>query len=127
MPGAIRTACLVLPLLLMSSVADANGKDIVLADSRSDQIRTGTAIGSKGARAAGFTSVSVTELPMMWPFSAPEDVVHALRRCRDYEHPRALEATLCLRAGAIIPLDDTLRPYAPARGEAARRRRRCPG
>jgi SAM-dependent methyltransferase len=29
-------------------------------------------------RAAGFTSVSVTELPMVWPFSAPEDVVPAV-------------------------------------------------
>ena len=49
MPGAIRTAaCLVLPLLLVPSVAEANGKDIVLADSRSDEIRTGTVIGSRG-------------------------------------------------------------------------------
>jgi len=29
-------------------------------------------------RAAGFTSVSVTELPMVWPFSTPEDVVPAV-------------------------------------------------
>lgn len=32
----------------------------------------------KALRAAGFTSVSVTELPMVWPFSTPEDVVPAV-------------------------------------------------
>ena len=48
MHGAIRTACLVLPLLLTPSLAQANGKDIVLADSRSNEIRKGTVIGSKG-------------------------------------------------------------------------------
>jgi len=32
----------------------------------------------KVLRAAGFASVAVTELPMMWPFSTPEDVVPAV-------------------------------------------------
>ncbi len=48
MSGAIKTACLLLPLLLTPSLAEANGKDIVLADSRSDAIRKGAVIGSKG-------------------------------------------------------------------------------
>lgn len=46
--GAMKTACLLLPLLLTPSLAEANGKDIVLADSRSDEIRKGAVIGSKG-------------------------------------------------------------------------------
>ena len=46
--GPIKTACLVLPLLLTPSLAEANGKDIVLADSRSNEIRKGTVSGSKG-------------------------------------------------------------------------------
>ena len=46
--GPIKTACLLLPLLLTPSLAEANGKDIVLADSRSDEIRKRTVIGSKG-------------------------------------------------------------------------------
>ncbi len=44
---AIRTACLVLPLLWTPSLAEANGKDIVVADSRSDETRKGAVIGSK--------------------------------------------------------------------------------
>src|SRR5262249_41363436 len=47
--GAIKTACLVLPLLLLTpSLAEANGKDMVLADSRSDEKRKGGVTGSKG-------------------------------------------------------------------------------
>ena len=46
--GAMKTACLLLPLLLTPSLAEANGKDIVLADSRSDEIRKGAVIGSQG-------------------------------------------------------------------------------
>jgi acetyl esterase/lipase len=46
--GAMKTACLLLPLLLTLSLAEANGKDIVLANSRSDEIRKGAVIGSKG-------------------------------------------------------------------------------
>jgi len=46
--GAMKTACLLLPLFLTPSLAKANGKDIVLADSRSDEIRKGAVIGSKG-------------------------------------------------------------------------------
>jgi acetyl esterase/lipase len=44
----MRTACLLLPLLLAPSLAEANGKVIVLADSQSGEIRKGTVIGSKG-------------------------------------------------------------------------------
>jgi hypothetical protein len=29
----------------------------------------------RALRAAGFVSISVTEIPMLWPFSAPEEVV----------------------------------------------------
>jgi len=46
--GAMKTACLLLPLLLAPSLAEANGKVIVLADSQSDEIRKGAVIGSKG-------------------------------------------------------------------------------
>jgi len=46
--GAIKTACLVLLLLLTPSLAEANGKDMVLAASRGDEIRKGAVIGSKG-------------------------------------------------------------------------------
>ncbi len=46
--GAIKTACLVLPLLVTLSLAEANGKDTVLADSRSDEMRKGAVTGSKG-------------------------------------------------------------------------------
>jgi acetyl esterase/lipase len=48
MSGAIKTACLVLPFLLTPSFAPANGKDIVLADGRSNEIRKGIVSGSKG-------------------------------------------------------------------------------
>jgi hypothetical protein len=34
--GAIKTACLLLPLLLTPSLAEANGKDVVLADDGGD-------------------------------------------------------------------------------------------
>jgi acetyl esterase/lipase len=44
---AIKTACLVLPLLLTPSLAEANGKEIVVADSRSNEIGKGTVSGSK--------------------------------------------------------------------------------
>jgi acetyl esterase/lipase len=44
----IKTACLVLPLLLTGSPAYAKGKDMVLADRQSDEIRKGAVIGSKG-------------------------------------------------------------------------------
>jgi acetyl esterase/lipase len=46
--GAIKTACLVLPLLVTPSLAEANGKDMVLADGRSDEMRKGAVTGSKG-------------------------------------------------------------------------------
>jgi acetyl esterase/lipase len=46
--GAMKTACMLLPLLLTPSLAEANGKDIVLADSRSDETSKGAVIGSKG-------------------------------------------------------------------------------
>jgi acetyl esterase/lipase len=46
--GAMKTACMLLSLLLTPSLAEANGKDIVLADRRSDEINNGAVIGSKG-------------------------------------------------------------------------------
>jgi acetyl esterase/lipase len=46
--GPIKTICLVLPLLFKPSLVEANGKDIVLADSRSAEIRRGGVIGNKG-------------------------------------------------------------------------------
>lgn len=45
--AAIKTACLVLPLLLAPSLAEATGKDMVLSDSRGDETRKGGLIGSK--------------------------------------------------------------------------------
>jgi acetyl esterase/lipase len=44
----MKTACLLLPLLLTSSLAKANGKDNALAGSRGDEIRKGTVSGSQG-------------------------------------------------------------------------------
>ena len=46
--GVMKTACLLLPLLLTPTLAKANGKDNVLADSRGDEIRKGTVSGSQG-------------------------------------------------------------------------------
>jgi acetyl esterase/lipase len=46
--AAIKTACLVLPLLLAPSLAEANGKDRVLFDRRGSETRKGAVIGSKG-------------------------------------------------------------------------------
>jgi acetyl esterase/lipase len=44
----MKTACLLLPLLLAPSFAQADGKDDALAGSRGDEIRQGTVSGSQG-------------------------------------------------------------------------------
>jgi acetyl esterase/lipase len=44
----LSTACLVLPLLLTPSLAEAKGKEMVLADNRGDEMRKGVTIGSRG-------------------------------------------------------------------------------
>jgi acetyl esterase/lipase len=45
--GALKTVCLVLPLLLMPAPAEANGKDMVFASSRDDETRKGAVIGTR--------------------------------------------------------------------------------
>jgi acetyl esterase/lipase len=45
--AAIKIACLALPVLLTPSLAGATGKDVVLADAQSDEIRAGAVIASK--------------------------------------------------------------------------------
>ena len=46
--GVLKTACLVLPLLLTPSLAEANGKDMVFASSRGDETRKGAVSGNRG-------------------------------------------------------------------------------
>jgi acetyl esterase/lipase len=48
--GTLRTACLVLPLLLTFSLAEANEKDVVLGSSQGNEARTEEVIGTKGRR-----------------------------------------------------------------------------
>ncbi len=55
--GAIKAACLVLPLLSTALLAEANGKDIVLADSRSNEMTTGTVNGSESRHLATDDSI----------------------------------------------------------------------
>jgi acetyl esterase/lipase len=46
--GALKTVCLVLPLLLMPALAEANGKDMVFVSSRDDETSKGAVIGTRG-------------------------------------------------------------------------------
>jgi acetyl esterase/lipase len=55
--GALKTACLVLPLLLTLSLAEANGKDMVLASTRGDETRRGAVIGTKGGHLSADDSI----------------------------------------------------------------------
>jgi acetyl esterase/lipase len=55
--GALKTACLVLPLLLTLSITETVGKDMRFASSRGGETRTGAVIASKGRHLNGTDSI----------------------------------------------------------------------
>jgi SAM-dependent methyltransferase len=70
----------------------------------------------KVLRAAGFTSVSVTELPMMWPFSTPEDVVPAVVASTARIGPILAMQTPEQRRNIESAITDGAKKYTTARG-----------
>jgi len=67
-------------------------------------------------RAAGFTSVSVTELPMVWPFSTPEDVVPAVVASTARIGPILAMQTPAQRRNIESAIAEGAKRYVTARG-----------
>ena len=67
-------------------------------------------------RAAGFTPVSVTELPMVWPFSSPEDVVPAVLASTARVGPLPALQTPEQRRNIESAITEGARKYLTARG-----------
>jgi acetyl esterase/lipase len=55
--GALKAACLVLPLLLTPTLAEANGKRVALASSRGDEMRKAAVSENKGRRLSADDSI----------------------------------------------------------------------
>ena len=70
----------------------------------------------KVLRAAGFGSVSVTELPMVWPFSTPEDVVPAVVASTGRIGPILAMQTPEQRQGIESAIAEGAKKYVTARG-----------